>query len=182
MKIDVSEVTAKAKVLLEALPYIQDFRGSTFVVKYGGRFLDDPDPVGRTRGAFDNLYPTPHDKYGLADQVGWRNLHHLREGVELLPAKGWPVLVNLHSWWLAEPRDGLYSAGGALVAKIAAGAADRRVGEELDFQLTRALSPQVQLAFGYAHIFTGPFLTTATPGASYSHAYAMVTYAFLAEK
>ena len=50
---NVAEVTAKAKVLLEALPYIQDFRGSTFVVKYGGSFMDDPDPVNRTRVAYD---------------------------------------------------------------------------------------------------------------------------------
>ena len=39
---NVEAVTAKAKVLLEALPYIQDFRGSTIVVKYGGSFMDDP--------------------------------------------------------------------------------------------------------------------------------------------
>lgn len=51
--IDVAELTAKAKVLLEALPYIQDFRGSTFVVKYGGSFMDDPDPAMRTRVAYD---------------------------------------------------------------------------------------------------------------------------------
>ena len=50
---NVAEVTAKAKVLLEALPYIQDFRGSTFVIKYGGSFMDDPDPVMRTRVAYD---------------------------------------------------------------------------------------------------------------------------------
>jgi acetylglutamate kinase len=50
---NVAEITAKAKVLLEALPYIQDFRGSTFVVKYGGSFMDDPDPVTRTRVAYD---------------------------------------------------------------------------------------------------------------------------------
>jgi acetylglutamate kinase len=50
---NVSEVTAKAKVLLEALPYIQDFRGTTFVVKYGGSFMDDPDPVTRNFVAFD---------------------------------------------------------------------------------------------------------------------------------
>ena len=50
---DVAEITAKAKVLLEALPYVQDFRGSTFVVKYGGSFMDDPDPVMRTRVAYD---------------------------------------------------------------------------------------------------------------------------------
>ena len=50
---NVAEVTAKAKVLLEALPYIQDFRGSTFVVKYGGSFMDDPDPVVRARVVYD---------------------------------------------------------------------------------------------------------------------------------
>lgn len=50
---NVAEVTAKTKVLLEALPYIQDFRGSTFVIKYGGSFMDDPDPVARTRVAYD---------------------------------------------------------------------------------------------------------------------------------
>ena len=32
---------AKAEVLLEALPYIQRFKGSTFVVKFGGGFMDD---------------------------------------------------------------------------------------------------------------------------------------------
>jgi acetylglutamate kinase len=51
--LDVAEVTAKARVLLEALPYIQDFRGTTFVVKYGGSFMDDPDPASRDRVAHD---------------------------------------------------------------------------------------------------------------------------------
>ncbi len=50
---DVAEITAKARVLLEALPYIQDFRGSTFVVKYGGSFMDDPNPEVRNRVAYD---------------------------------------------------------------------------------------------------------------------------------
>ncbi len=50
---NVTEITAKAKVLLEALPYIQNFRGSTFVVKYGGSFMDDPDPSVRNRVAYD---------------------------------------------------------------------------------------------------------------------------------
>lgn len=50
---DVKELIAKAKVLHEALPYIQDFRGSTFVVKYGGSFMDDPDPTARQRVSTD---------------------------------------------------------------------------------------------------------------------------------
>ena len=44
------------------------------------------------------------------------------------------------------------------------------------------MTPQLQLAAGYAHIFTGAFLKEATPGASYSHPYVMATYVFLAER
>ncbi len=50
---DIAEITAKARVLLEAMPYIQDFHGSIFVVKYGGSFMDDADPAVRTRVAYD---------------------------------------------------------------------------------------------------------------------------------
>ena len=48
--------------------------------------------------------------------------------------------------------------------------------------ITRALTPQIQLAAGYAPMFTGAFLKQATPGASYSAPYVMVTYVFLADK
>jgi len=50
---DMREIISKAAVLIEALPYVQMFRGSIFVVKYGGSFMDDPDPVVRSRVAGD---------------------------------------------------------------------------------------------------------------------------------
>lgn len=37
----------KAGVLLEALPYLQEFRGATFLVKVGGSAMDDPALVRR---------------------------------------------------------------------------------------------------------------------------------------
>ena len=47
------EVTKKAGILIEALPYIQRFKGSVFVVKYGGAFMDDPNPEVRGMVAQD---------------------------------------------------------------------------------------------------------------------------------
>lgn len=47
------DITTKASVLLEALPYIQRFRDAIFVIKYGGAFMDDADPIVRTRVATD---------------------------------------------------------------------------------------------------------------------------------
>lgn len=142
----------------------------------------DEDFTNGVRSTFDQLYPTPHDKYGLADQIGWKNIHHVRAGFEFTPFKGSPITTNYHSWWLAEAQDALYNAGSTPIARVPGGAADRHVGQELDVQISRALTPQIQAAAGYAHIFTGPFLKEATPGASYSHPYVMVTYVFLAEK
>lgn len=40
---DVAETQAKAGTLIAALPYIQQFAGTTFVVKVGGEIADDPD-------------------------------------------------------------------------------------------------------------------------------------------
>jgi acetylglutamate kinase len=38
-----NEIISKAATLLEALPYIQRYRSQTFVIKYGGSFMDSPD-------------------------------------------------------------------------------------------------------------------------------------------
>jgi hypothetical protein len=142
----------------------------------------DASPTDGRRGTFDQLYPTPHDKYGLADQVGWRNIHHLRAGIELAHLKAWPVSAAYHSWWLADAHDGLYVAGGGLLARIPSGASSRHVGQELDLQISHPLTPQLQVAAGYAHIFPGGFLDQATPGASYNAPFVMLSYAFATEK
>jgi hypothetical protein len=142
----------------------------------------DSNPTDGTRGTFDQLYPTAHDKYGLADQVGWRNIHHLRAGGEFLARKGLVVSGSYHSWWLADTRDALYTAGSAALARLAAGAASSHVGQELDAQAVFTVSPQVQLSGGYAFVVPGDFLKQATPGESYSAPYLMVTYVFLAER
>jgi acetylglutamate kinase len=47
------EIISKAATLLEALPYIQRFRGEIFVVKYGGSFMDSPEVEVRHRVARD---------------------------------------------------------------------------------------------------------------------------------
>ena len=50
------DLISKADVLLEALPYIQRFRSQTFVVKYGGSFMDSPDPEVRNGVARDVVF------------------------------------------------------------------------------------------------------------------------------
>ena len=40
---------SKAETLIEALPYLQRYAGRTFVVKYGGHAMGDPELAHTTR-------------------------------------------------------------------------------------------------------------------------------------
>lgn len=139
----------------------------------------DDEPADGRRDTFDQLYPTPHDKYGLADQVGWRNIHHLRAGLEMKPAPRVAVSGGYHSWWRASRTDSVYAASGAVLVPGAAGVTATHVGQELDVQAALALTSRIQLHCGYAHIIPGAFLDASTPGRSYSFPYVMVTSAIL---
>jgi hypothetical protein len=142
----------------------------------------DASRTDGTRGTFDQLYPTGHDKLGLADQVGWRNIHHARAGIELKPSAKWGMSGGYHSWWLASVTDALYGASGAAVARSAAGTAGSHVGQEVDVQAAYSYSLQLQISGGYAYLIPGEFLTHTTPGHAYSYPYVMATYVFLGEK
>src|SRR6266496_630621 len=50
------DLITKAATLLEALPYIQRFRSQTFVIKYGGSFMDSPDSAVRHGVARDIVF------------------------------------------------------------------------------------------------------------------------------
>lgn len=44
---DIEEYLRRTEILIEALPFIQEFRGSTFVIKYGGSAMEDDEVVER---------------------------------------------------------------------------------------------------------------------------------------
>jgi hypothetical protein len=131
---------------------------------------DDDRHDGR-RQTFDQLYATGHDKLGLADQVGWRNIHHVRGGVDVHPSARVLATARYHSWWLATAADALYDASGAAVVQPIDPRSDRHVGQELDVQAALSAPRKVRMAAGYAHIFPGALLLRATPGHSFSYPY-----------
>jgi len=138
----------------------------------------DRNPRDSKTETFDQLYPTGHDKLGLADQVGWRNIRDWRCGVEFKPVKALKASLVGHSWRLASATDGLYNSAGALIARAADGLAGTHVGEELDAQGVWSMSKEIQLGAGVGHIFPGAFLKHATPGRSYTFPYLMAAWSF----
>ncbi len=45
MSLNLEQTISKAATLVEALPYLQSFRGETFLIKMGGSAMDDPELV-----------------------------------------------------------------------------------------------------------------------------------------
>ncbi len=131
-----------------------------------------------TRGTFDQLYPTAHDKYGLTDQVGWKNIEHLRGGVELQLRKKWSATAKYSSWWLADPHDALYNTSSSVVARVSSGTAGRFVGQGIDFVTSYKPMKPMEISGGVGHIFPGTFLNNATPGKAYTFPYASLAYFF----
>jgi hypothetical protein len=132
---------------------------------------------GHTWNTFDQLYPSNHDKMGFADLVGRRNVVQFRTGVEEEPSKKWKLEQQFESYWLATTQDNLYSSGGA-VAVAAHPGANPHVGDEIDLNFEYLLTEGLSFGFGYAHMFAGQFLKTATPGHDYSYPYAYFEYNF----
>ena len=134
----------------------------------------------RTRdrwSTFDQLYPSNHDKFGFADQVGRRNLVQFRLGAEENPARTWKLKQAVEGYWLATASDNFYGSSGA-VAVAAHPGASRRIGTELDLVAEYQWVPGLSFGFGYARLFTGSFLKRTTPGRDYVYPYAYLQYNF----
>jgi len=130
------------------------------------------------RGTFDQLYPTAHDKYGLADQVGWKNIRDLRLGVETKPRKNWTATLEYNDWYLANAHDALYNTSSTAIARSANGTAGTHAGQELDLTATWSVFSSLQTGAGFGHIFPGEFLRKTTPGNAYTFPYVMLNYRF----
>ncbi len=130
------------------------------------------------RGTFDQLYPTGHDKYGLADQVGWRNVRDFREGLELKPVKNVAAAFQYNDWYLASATDSLYNAAGTAIFHSATGTAGTHIGQEFDVTGSWTFARAFTVGAGVGHILPGQFLKAVTPGNPYTYPFMMANWKF----
>ncbi|MGA2742774.1 MAG: alginate export family protein [Bryobacteraceae bacterium] len=137
---------------------------------------------GNTKDGYDNtfdpIYPSTHDKLGLADQFGWRNIRDLRFGQEYHIARKWTAATSIHDLWLANAHDALYPTRGSNIAQDVAGTDGTHVGVELDVQAIYTPTRQTQLDFGLGHVIPGEFLKKTTQGVAYTYPYMQMEYVF----
>jgi len=82
---EMKDIISKAAVLIEALPYVQMFRESIFVIKYGGSFMDDPDPVIRSRVAGDIAFLSAVGIHAVVVHGGGKAISRAMEEKGIVP-------------------------------------------------------------------------------------------------
>ncbi len=122
-------------------------------------------------GAFDTMYPTARDRFGISDQFGWQNIKAVRAGVTIEPHRRWTVTGQWLDFWLASATDSLYNTSGGSIVRNANGTAGNHIGQEVDAYTWYEINRHVNVGFGYAHIFPGEFLTTMEKGPSFTYPY-----------
>ena len=133
--------------------------------------------AGTHWSTFDQLYPSNHDKYGFADVAGRRNLKQARAGVEEAVTRKWNIRQAFEGLWLFTAGDNFYGSSGAISVAARPGAS-RHIGNELDLTSTYEIDKGLHSGFGYARLFAGAFLKTASQGHDYGYPYAFVEYNF----
>lgn len=113
---------------------------------------------------FDNLYPTNHKFYGSMDLQGWRNMSEIAVGFEHKLNSKADIKVSSHSFWLRDPKDGWYGAGGAINRRSAglfidpSGMSGREIGHELDFESAYRLDAHTTFNAGLGVFTPGGFV------------------------
>ena len=143
---------------------------------FGGYDFASGDRNGSdgVRGTFDTMYPTAHDRFGIADQFGWQNILAWRAGATIFPHRRWSITGQYVNLWLARATDGAYNSSGGLIARDASGKAGRHIGEEYDVYTWYEVNRQVHVGAGVGHIAAGNFMANAARAGGYSYPYLVV--------
>jgi hypothetical protein len=132
-----------------------------------------------TSRTFDNLYPSNHDLYGLADLVGWKNMNELAVKLENKSIPSLTLQAEAHAFSLRDPSDAWYSAVGTVNARSGGsfidptGSSGVDLGREFDLQAIYSTKKYGTLTAGIAFFEPGNYVQNLSGHSN------QLTYGFL---
>jgi hypothetical protein len=136
----------------------------------------DRNPTDGRHGTFDTMYPTAHDRFGVADLFGWQNIVSERAGLTIEPRHRWTVTGQYLDLWLASAKDALYNSSGASIVRDTTGKSGTHIGQEYDAYTWYELNRHVNVGVGVAHLQGGQFLQRETKGPNYNYPYFAINF------
>ena len=134
----------------------------------------DPAHNGK-HSTFDTIYPTAHDRLGIADLFGWQNLESVRAGITVEPHRRLTFTAQGLDFWAADALDSIYNSSGASFGynKTAHGT---HVGAEVDGYTWYELNQHFNVGGGASYFGGGDFLTNVATSHSYTYYYVALNF------
>jgi hypothetical protein len=120
------------------------------------------------------MYPTAHDRFGIADLFGWQNIVSWRCGATIIPHRRWSVTAQYLDLWLASATDAAYNSSGGVILRDRTGKSGTHLGQEVDAYTWYEVNRQVHVGAGIGHLLPGEFIARAGQGAGYTYPYFVV--------
>jgi hypothetical protein len=136
----------------------------------------DKNPNDGVQGTFDTMYPTTHDRFGIADQFSWQNIIAERAGFTIEPRRRWTVTMQYLDFRLASASDSLYNPSGGSIVRDVTGKSGTHVGEEFDVYTWFELNRHANFGFGVGRLLLGRFLAATTKGPAYNYPYFAINF------
>jgi hypothetical protein len=133
--------------------------------------------------AFDQLFPSGHDKFGIIDAIGRQNIIDVHPGftmnlLENKPgAKRLTLLAQYRQFWRESTQDAVYTSSGSIL-RTADGSNARAIGGEMDLQANWQFDRHISAYAGYCHFFHGAFIAATGPHDDIDFAYSALTFTF----
>ncbi|MFO0983780.1 MAG: alginate export family protein [Planctomycetota bacterium] len=118
----------------------------------------DRDPDDGKLETFDSLFPFCHFYQGFMDVFCWKNGSDLALRLGARPDPSWTLELAAHDFHLAEAKDAWYDALGNPVRRDPTGRSGRHVGEEVDLTARVQATENLNVWFGWGHLFPGAFV------------------------
>jgi hypothetical protein len=147
-----------------------------FDIASGGRRNNPGD-------AFDQLFPSAHDKFGIIDAIGRQNIIDVHPGFTLTLLENKPLarqlelLTQYRQFWRESNQDAVYTSSGS-VLRTSGGSSASAIGGEIDFQVNWQLDRYISAYAGYSHFFHGPFISETGAHSDVDFAYTALTFTF----
>ncbi|MBS1720358.1 MAG: alginate export family protein [Armatimonadetes bacterium] len=126
----------------------------------------------RVNATFDQLYPSAHDRLGLMDTTGWKNIVSATAGVKFKPNATSSLRLSYTWLQLYDKRDAWYGVGGginsfgATLYRDPTGNSGRDIGQEFSLDYSSTLANGFTMSAGAGVFLPGRFVKSFGGGRS----------------
>ena len=127
---------------------------------------------------FYPLYQTTHDPYGIMDFFRWQNMREVAANIVLSLAPNFKLKPQVNFFWLDSTKDNWVNASGTVLRSGTLNSVSSFAGSEVSLRLYYDITKMIKFEAGYAHFFSGAFMSDTGACDDADWAYSQVIFKY----